>query len=755
MLLTLFILIWLAVKFDSVNTYIGSCNITNICVHNVIKGYDELSREVLDTKYTYDCNDNCDYVELNKTVSTDHDDLTILHLNIRGMYSKLGHLTYLIDHSLSNSVPDVITLCETWLSRHTPHFTVPGYKIYRSDRVARKGGGVCILIRQGLISREITEVPKELNGVETSSVEIKTSKGQIGILSAYRPPNTNPTTFCKTIETLLKKVKRRCKEVIVGLDHNLDFLKSDKHNPTNDLIEKVLDLNLIPSITRPTRITKSTATLIDNILVDHKHCESLESYVITDDISDHLPCLTVLKEMLINKHSKVMITSRDTWEKCVKRLQQSLCEINWNDLCNQNKDVNTMTEKFHSTLCEKIDRFCPERTRKVNYSKLRHEPWLTTGIMKSITRSKKLYKNTLIVNVKEQKVDKYRNYNKQLQKIKRASKKLYYQTKCVEFRSNTRKLWKTINKLCNTQNDKSNVVSMLKIKDKRCGNSQLIANEFGNYFANVGERYAKKIKQPKKNIKDYLDLIQSSQTSIFMKPCTLTETKKLLTTLPNKGSSGVDKINNILLKKLANEIADPLTHIVNSSIEQGIFPDLMKCALVVPLYKAKSREEVTNYRPISLLMTVSKIIENVVYTRMYNYLHSTGQLYDSQYGFRNNHSCEHAIGELLDNIVKNQQLGKDTVSIMFDLSKAFDTLQHSVIFQKLEKYGIRGPVLTWFRSYLTNRTLCVKCIDQNGDSYISEKHKVLYGAPQGSCMGPLIFLIFCNDLHLLQKIDVV
>ena len=173
-----------------------------------------------------------------------------------------------------------------------------------------------------------------------------------------------------------------------------------------------------------------------------------------------------------------------------------------------------------------------------NYSKLRHEPWLTAGIMKSITRSKKLYKNTLIDNVKEQDIEKYQRYNKQLQKIKRASKKLYYQTKCVEFRSNTRKLWKTINKLCNTQNDKSNVVSMLKINDTRCGNSQLIANEFGNYFANVGETYAKKIKQPKKNIKDYLDLIQSSQSSMFMNPCTMAETKKLLMTLPNKGSGG-------------------------------------------------------------------------------------------------------------------------------------------------------------------------------------------------------------------------
>ena len=634
------------------------------------------------------------------------------------------------------------------MSKHTPNFTIPGYKIYRSDRLARKGGGVCVLVKQGLISREISDIPKELNGTEICSVEIKTAKGQLGVLSLYRPPNTNPQHFGKTLETLVKKTRKHCREIVMGLDHNLDFLKSNKHNPTNDFIEKVLDFNLLPSITRPTRITKNTATLIDNILVDHKHCESLESYVITDDISDHLPCVTVLKEMLINKHSMVTINCRDTWEKCIKRLQQSLIDQEWDNLYIDGQDVNSLAEKFHSTLCNKIDRFCPERKRRVKYSKLRHEPWVTSGIMTSITKSKKLYKATLCNNANTKMLDRYHKYNKQLQKIKRASKKMYYQTKCIEFRSNTRKLWKTINKLCNSQNDKSSVISLLKIGDRRCGNSQLIADEFGNYFSNVGESYANKITQSNKNIREYLNMMQNSKKSIFMEPCTEIETKKLLASLPNKGSSGVDNINNILLKKIANEIATPLTHLVNSSIEQGVFPDIMKCALVIPLYKAKSREEVTNYRPISLLMTLSKVIEKVVYKRVYNYLHSTGQLYESQYGFRNNHSCEHAIGEMLGNIVKNQQLRKDTVSIMLDLSKAFDTLQHSVIFQKLEKYGIRGPVLAWFKSYLTNRTLCVKCTDQNGDKYISEKHEVRYGAPQGSCMGPLIFLVFCNDLHL-------
>ena len=114
-------------------------------------------------------------------------------------------MTFLIDHVLTKGVPDVITLCETWLSKHTPNFTIPGYKIHRSDRLTRKGGGVCVLVRQGLISRELTEIPKELNGTEICSVEIKTAKGQIGVLSLYRPPNTNPHHFGKRWKHWLRK----------------------------------------------------------------------------------------------------------------------------------------------------------------------------------------------------------------------------------------------------------------------------------------------------------------------------------------------------------------------------------------------------------------------------------------------------------------------------------------------------------------------------------------------------------------------
>ena len=185
------------------------------------------------------------------------------------------------------------------------------------------------------------------------------------------------------------------------------------------------------------------------------------------------------------------------------------------------------------------------------------------------------------------------------------------------------------------------------------------------------------------------------------------------------------------------------------SLSQGIFSLSMKCADVVTLYKSKERYLTTNYRPISLLITLSKLLEKVVHSRTYKFLNDTGQIFKSQYGFRNNHSCENAIQELVGKILKGYENRKSTLAVFLDLSKAFDTISHSVMLSKLEKYGVQGVCLDWFKSYLSNRTMRVKCITSaTGSISYSDSYRVNYGTPQGSCLGPLIFLIFNNDLFL-------
>ena len=344
---------------------------------------------------------------------------------------------------------------------------------------------------------------------------------------------------------------------------------------------------------------------------------------------------------------------------------------------------------------------------------------------------------------------RYREYNNLLQKVKRSAKVEFYYKKCIEHKNNTGKLWKTINFVIHKTNNKSDVIDKLKINNLYEFRGKHIAEEFTRYFANIGKEYATNMKSSKKDLTHYLNTITTSEKSIFLTPITTLELEKYINNLKPKWSSGLDSINNIVLKELRDIIIEPLTLIFNNSLQEGLFPTKMKTARVVPLYKGKSKYETTNYRPISLLLTISKILEKAMYTRVYRFLCATGQLFASQYGFRKDHACDQAVGELVSVIAKGMERKKLTAGVFLDLSKAFDSLEHNAIYKKMEKYGLRGCCLDWFKSYLLDRKLCVSCkTADTGTENESELYDVEYGTPQGSVLGPLIFLIFCNDLHI-------
>ena len=273
-------------------------------------------------------------------------------------------------------------------------------------------------------------------------------------------------------------------------------------------------------------------------------------------------------------------------------------------------------------------------------------------------------------------------------------------------------------------------------------------NELCKHFSSIRETFAKKIPPPSKSITEYLHIIPQNEQSIFLEPTSENEIMELITDLIPKNSGGYDNVSNKLLKKLLPALVDPLTIIFNKSLIEGIFPEAMKKVDVVPLYKSKDHQESNNYRPISLLLTLSKLLEKVMYKRTYGFLESSGQIYKSQYGFRTAHSCENALFELVSEIIKGKQDGMHTLALVLDLSKAFHSLEHDVLLKKLYKYGIRGVALNWFKSYLSGRQMRVKCkVASSGRMEYSDYKEVSYGTPQGSCLGPLIFLIFTNDLH--------
>ena len=230
-------------------------------------------------------------------------------------------------------------------------------------------------------------------------------------------------------------------------------------------------------------------------------------------------------------------------------------------------------------------------------------------------------------------------------------------------------------------------------------------NSFAKYFAQVGKKFANKIPSPNKSVSEYLKCLQSNKASIFLQPTDMLEIKCIAVELPLKKSSGHDNISNMLLKEIIDNISEVLCIIFNRSLQQGEFPTIMKSAEVVPLYKSKEHFLEMNYRPISLLTTISKILGKIIYTRVYTFLQNTRQLYENQYGFQATHSCEHAIGQAISGIVKGLENKLNSACVLLDLLKAFDTIEHGIMLEKLSLYGICGNALSLFKSYLSDRKL--------------------------------------------------